>query len=415
MVHQDRPARAARARWRSASSAAYARSAVVARVRHGPEHSSVQRADRRPEHGHVLAERARLAARRSRAEDERTRRLPVRSAGSVTLARRLARAAALVRDGQRERQSPRLSATARATRPRTGRCRPGRTRATIARTTNAEKHPDDRDAVDLRRRHVAETERVAPLAQPDVDRHGRAAAGAADGSARAAPGAVGGATVCGGGHVADGATNRRRRPTSARPPRPARRRRRSSGRGRSRRRRRPPASAPTSRVAPGSTACRAIASSPSQSPWNPTSTRWSSRRRPARVERLEVERQVRLEVVVERGPAVADPAGQAGAGRRLATEDDRRRRRRDRVCVRLVAAGRTASPRVIGPAGPQGPDDRDGLLEPGDPLGRRREVDAVGLVLLRRAADADAEDQAAAARDLERGGHPRDDRRDGGS
>ena len=41
------------------------------------------------------------------------------------------------------------------------------------------------------------------------------------------------------------------------------------------------------------------------------------------------------------------------------------------------------------------------LLEPGDALGRRREVDAVGLVLLRVPADPDPEHEPAAARDLE--------------
>ena len=42
---------------------------------------------------------------------------------------------------------------------------------------------------------------------------------------------------------------------------------------------------------------------------------------------------------------------------------------------------------------------------------RGREVDAVGLVLGRMAADADAESEATAARLLERRGHPREDRR----
>ena len=63
------------------------------------------------------------------------------------------------------------------------------------------------------------------------------------------------------------------------------------------------------------TAIPASASSPSQSPWNPTMTRWSSRRRP-RPRATRGRRQVRLEVVVERRPAIADPAGQPGAGRR---------------------------------------------------------------------------------------------------
>src|SRR6185369_6919587 len=38
-------------------------------------------------------------------------------------------------------------------------------------------------------------------------------------------------------------------------------------------------------------------------------------------ERLEVERQVLLEVVLERAPAVADPARESRAGRRLAADD----------------------------------------------------------------------------------------------
>ena len=91
------------------------------------------------------------------------------------------------------------------------------------------------------------------------------------------------------GHGPDGATMTTRpattsrprpAPTSGRSPRPARRRRRSSGPGRSRRRRRPPASAPRSRAAPSTHGEPSIDSSLSQSPWNPTITRWSSRRRP---------------------------------------------------------------------------------------------------------------------------------------
>ena len=54
---------------------------------------------------------------------------------------------------------------------------------------------------------------------------------------------------------------------------------------------------------------------------------------------------------------------------------------------------------------------RDRLLEAGRPLLRLGELDAVGRVLLRRAADPHPEDQPAAARDLERRGHPGEDRR----
>ena len=89
------------------------------------------------------------------------------------------------------------------------------------------------------------------------------------------------------GHLASmvpriGATGRpaRVRPTSARRRRPARRRRRSCGRARSPRRRPPRASAPTSRAGRGTQSVSASRSSPSQSPWKPTRTRWSSRRRP---------------------------------------------------------------------------------------------------------------------------------------
>ena len=115
-----------------------------------------------------------------------------------------------------------------------------------------------------------------------------------------------------------------------------------------------------------------------------------------RLERLEIERQVLLEVVVEGRPAVADPAGQPRPGRRLATDDDRRRRVRDGVGGRLVqrVERRLARDRA---AGPHRADDRDGLLEARHALGRRREVDAVGLVLLGGATDADAEDKPPAA------------------
>ena len=125
------------------------------------------------------------------------------------------------------------------------------------------------------------------------------------GAGHASPGDAGVTAVM--VHTVDGATTAA---TSGRPRPRGRRRRRSCGRARSRRPRRPRASAPRSRAARGSSACRGSESSPSQSPWKPTRTIWSSRRLAGRLERLQVERQVRLEVVVERGPAVTDPAGQ---------------------------------------------------------------------------------------------------------
>src|SRR5438309_4001515 len=96
----------------------------------------------------------------------------------------------------------------------------------------------------------------------------------------------------------------------------------------------------------------------------------------ARGQRLEVERQVRLEVVVERRPAIADATRQPGAGGFLATDDDRGRRHRHRI-------GRRVPERVVrgfaghGSTCPQRSDDRDGFLEPCYALGDAREIDAV--------------------------------------
>ena len=152
-----------------------------------------------------------------------------------------------------------------------------------------------------------------------------------------------------------------------------------------------------------------ICSSPSQSPWNPTMTRWSARSPPGRLERLQVERQVRLEVHVEGAPAVADPTSQPRPGRRLAPDDDRRGRVRDRKRGRVHerVERRLARDRT---AGPERPDDRDGLLEPGTSFGRFGERHPIGRVLAWRATDPDAQDQPTATGDLERGRHPGDER-----
>ena len=84
-------------------------------------------------------------------------------------------------------------------------------------------------------------------------------------------------------------------------------------------------------------------SSPSQSPWKPTRTVWSLATPSAGLERLEVERQVRLEVVVERVPAVADARRQPRPGRRLATDDDRAAPDRAPGARRPRSAGSTAT------------------------------------------------------------------------
>src|SRR5439155_15251752 len=116
-------------------------------------------------------------------------------------------------------------------------------------------------------------------------------------------------------------------------------------------------------------------------------------------ERLEVERQVLLEIDVERRPAIADPTGEACARWRLAADDDRRRRRRDRVSVSVderVVRGLACH----GPTGPQCADHGDRFFEPGLALRGGREVDAVRGMLLRGAADPHAEHEPATARDL---------------
>src|SRR4029079_18183948 len=128
------------------------------------------------------------------------------------------------------------------------------------------------------------------------------------------------------------------------------------------------------------------------------------------VERLDIDRQVRLEVVVERDRAIADPWGQRGAGPGLSADDDRWWRIRDGEGDGVIKGVERRGPRH-GAAGPQRPYDRHCLLDALDPLGRRGEVDAVGSVLTRRAPDADPEDQPATGCDVKRRGHAAHDRR----
>ena len=164
---------------------------------------------------------------------------------------------------------------------------------------------DEDRAVDLRCRGIAEAERVAALAQSDIERRRAPRSGRSRGSAASAARAPGswprrsgswprrrgrhpamvprtasGTLGPGRWPAADGdrATARHAgAPTSARRPPPARRRRRSSGRARSRRPRRPPASAARSRAARSPRASRRSSRRDSQSPWNPTMTCWSAR------------------------------------------------------------------------------------------------------------------------------------------
>ena len=192
-----------------------------------------------------------------------------------------------------------------------------------------EREPDDRDqdadedgAVDLGGGRVLEPEGIAALAQADVERHGCAAPDAAVGQLRLAGrglgrrGRAGRGGRGGGRHEPMVPRNRetagRRgpsltRPTSGRSPPPGHRRRPSSGRARSRRRHRPRASAPTSRAGPvtqGDSSRRLVGEPLALEPDEDALVLASPT---ARLERLQVERQVGLEVVVERGPAVTDP------------------------------------------------------------------------------------------------------------
>ena len=121
VVHEDSPARAARA-IAKASSAAYAPAGVG---RHGPEQSTSRGADRRPELGHGLAERHGLAALDLGRQDERAR--DRRAIGRIGHpAGRLARAAALVGDRERDRQIRRRRRPAARSWPGTVRRRPAR-------------------------------------------------------------------------------------------------------------------------------------------------------------------------------------------------------------------------------------------------------------------------------------------------
>ena len=289
--------------------------------------------------------------------------------------------------------------------------------------------PPMRDPVDLRARRIAQAERVAALAQPDVDGDRGAAADTARGvGCRRSRADVGGSAMGRGwrGRVRMRVLSRRDLmvPSERSPPTPApdrralpavgglhervdvgrrpgehdravgagllpalpglarrldpRRpgdRRRSASRPGTRRGRagpraagRPPR-APRDRAAGSPRSCR-------RTPIQPSPIRPASR-----------------------APAGVSPPmmiGGGGTGTGMGVRLDQRVERR-------VARHRAA--------GPQRADDRDGLLEARDALGRLREVDAVRRVLLRGAADADPEDQPAAAGDLEGRRHPGDERR----
>ncbi len=134
------------------------------------------------------------------------------------------------------------------------------------------------------------------------------------------------------------------------------------------------------------------ASSPDRPPWTPTRTSWSARSRPAASSDSQVDRQTRLEGRVEGGPPVADPAGQPGPRRGLAADQDPgdgTGHRTGHGFLERIERRRSADR----PSRPQGAQDRDGLLEPGGPLGRLRERDPQGTVLGRVAADPDAQDR----------------------
>ena len=164
----------------------------------------------------------------------------------------------------------------------------------------------------LGRRRLREPERVAVLAHRRPERDGRAAADAALGELGGGGRDRGTSSWCHG----QGATDRRR---SASP---------AVGRGHQRIDVGGRPDGHDGTVGPGGLPARpglarrldprarrrASRRSARSRPWNPTITSWSSRDRPAGLERLEIGRQVRLEVVVERRPAIADPAGQPGPG-----------------------------------------------------------------------------------------------------
>ena len=215
-------------------------------------------------------------------------------------------------------------------------------RPSEARTTTATSDADETRCRAPASRRVAQPERVAALAQADIERHGCPAPDAAVRRGRLAGrrcrGRVGRGRVASVGssrpmvpRTAWTAAGRRPRWAdlpAARRPRPGRRRRPSSGPARSRRRRRPRASAPRSRAARSPRASRRSSRRVSQSPWNPTMTllvlappaagRRATRGRAAGSPRS----------CLEGRPAVADPAGQPGPGGRLAADHDRWRRAR---------------------------------------------------------------------------------------
>ena len=104
--------------------------------------------------------------------------------GIVDAARRLAGAAALVRDGQRDLDAVRHrdgAHDARRERTDAGQGQPG----DDGQSDEGEQDRDDDRAVDLGRGRVLESERVALLAQADVERHRAGRIGRTHGSGRA--------------------------------------------------------------------------------------------------------------------------------------------------------------------------------------------------------------------------------------
>ena len=335
---------------------------------------------RRPSRGRAVDGRGRPTGPRARRG--RSRRVNVTVApGSIWGVRKYA--AASLRSGRGRvdpaggaaRPAARHSCTVRVTfrpaarrrqrrRPSPGTARPRLTRAgprsrapTIATPTAR----NDR-AVDLRAARVGQPERVAALAQPDVDsatgRPQRTQAWVGSGGQRSGRRRSSARSMV--PRIAVG-------PRPASGPAPYQRAGgvdervdvlgraggddRAVGAGLA-------ASAATSRAGRGPTPVPASRPSSSQSsPWKPDDDALVGAPPAGRLERLEVERQVLLEVVVERATSRrrSGPPS-AGTGRRLAADDDPRRRVGDRDGRRRRRAGRTAtagSPdrRSTGPAG----------------------------------------------------------------
>ena len=190
-----------------------------------------------------------------------------------------------------------------------------------------------------------------------------------------------------------------------------RRRRRSCGPARWRRRRRPPASAAHVSRGAWTHGLSTIRSSLSQSPWNPTITRWSSR--PPGRARAPRGRRGRFgsKLSSKARPAVPDPPGQPRARGGLAADDDRRRRDRDRVRGAPRAAGSTANARVTGPP------VHSARMTATASSSRATRSGASGKSMPYAACSCGAppipmpRTSRPTARDLERRGHPRDHRR----